>query len=336
MKVLFTGMSSSHCKRSTNVTFFRTLADVVSEFAEVTWAAPKLSWTKEDLEKFDVIIFGLTPPTSLSANKIYGAMHVLGLMYHSPKLRLVVDNQQVWQYKNSIEAVKRDINTLFSPFFSKKFGYAEARSEKKTYIELASLYLASEYFPKIYYPRLPWNTNEKVANALGFVSADRLVGINLDSVLLSQEPYSMSSANNFWAVEDTKRSWFTSLNPTLRLKTVDVRLSKTIDDDAAAKTITNSIGLIIPPQERKTGTWWSYKYIQAINSNTPVVTLWQESQNLDHSWAYLAYQIEDMSESERRIVARNQLESYYEAIPSTARLIDELREEMLNSAKEKI
>lgn len=318
------------------MTFFRTLADVVSEFAEVTWAAPKLSWTKEELEKFDAIIFGLTPPTSLSANKIYGAMHVLGLMYHSPKLRLVVDSQQIWQYKNSIEAVKRDVNTLFSPFFSKKFGYAEARSEKRTYIELASSYLASEYFPKTYYPRLPWNTDEKASNALGFVSSDRLVGLSVDSVLLSQEPYSMSNAVDFWSVEDIRRPWFVSLEPTLRFETVDVRLSKTVDDEAAAKTIRQSMGLIVPPQERKTGTWWSYKYIQAMNSNTPVVTLWQESQNLDKSWGYLAYQIEDMSESERRNIARNQLESYYEAIPSTARLIDELREEMLDSVKERI
>jgi hypothetical protein len=155
-------------------------------------------------------------------------------------------------------------------------------------------------------------------------------------MLLSQEPYSISDVPDFWSVEDTKRPWFNLLKPTLRLESVDVRLSKTMDDSISEKTIRQSMALIVPPQERKTGTWWSYKYIQAINSNTPVVTMWQESQNLDHSWAYLAYQIEDMNASERRVVARNQLESYYEAVPSRTRLINELREEMLDSVKERI
>lgn len=336
MKILFTGMASSHCKRPSNVTFFSTLSDIVSEFAEVVWAAPKLSWTKEDLDSFDLIVFGLTPPTALSANKIYGAMHVLGLMYHSPKLRLVVDSQQVWQYKNSLEAIKRDVNNLFSPFFAKKFGYLEAKNEKRKYIDLASSYMASDYWPKTYYPSLPWNTDEKAASSLGFVPADRLKGLNLDSMLILSEPYSMPTASSFWSVEDERRSWYSTIRSSITLPAVDVRLSKTMDDQSAANLIRQSVGLIVPPQDRKVGTWWSYKYLQAINSNIPVITLWQESSALHESWSYLAYQIEDMSESERRLVARNQLESYCESVPTKGKIIEEIRQEMVDLPKERI
>lgn len=335
MRVLFTGMASAHCAKPSNVTFFSTLSDVISEFAEVVWAAPKLSWTKEDLDKFDVVIFGLTPPTAMSANKIYGAMHVLGLMYHSPKLRLVLDSQQVWQYKNSLEAVKKDVNVLFNSFFSSKTGYAQAKTDSRKYIELAASYMSSSYWPVTYYPRLPWNTDAKTASLLGFVPTDKLKGINLDSMLLLPEPYSTGSRSNLWSVEDTKRSWYKNLSPTLRYADVDVKLSRALDDSGASVLIRSSMGLIIPPQDRKIGTWWSYKHVQAMNSNTPVATLWQDSIKLDASWAYLPYQLEDISEPERRIIARDQIESYYAAIPSKNRLIEDIRNDLINLTKER-
>lgn len=336
MKVLFTGMASSHCKKPSNVTFFSTLSDVISNFAEVVWDSPKLSWTKEDLDQFDLIVFGFTPPTALSANKIYGALHVLGLMYHSPKLRLVVESQQIWQYKNSIESVKRDINSLFSPFYAKRLGYLEAKNDKRKYIDLAISYMSSDYWPKTYFPTLPWNSSKKNEAALQFAPSHRVFGLNLDSMLILPEPYAVPQRSDFWSVDDARRSWFVDLEPTLRYGIVDTRLTKTVNDFAAASTIRKSLGLIVPPQDRKTGSWWSYKYIQGMNSGTPVVTLWQESISLHESWGHLSYQIEDMSEAERRSVAENQLESYCQAIPDRGRLVEEIRHEMFDSLKEKI
>ena len=337
MKVLFTGTASSHCKSSSNTTFFGLLAKAVSEFAEVVWAAPRLSWTERDLEEFDAIIFGLTPPTSLSANKIYGAMHLLGLMYHSPKLRLVIDSPQIWQYKNSIEAVKRDVDVLFKDFYSKKYGYLEAKtSTGRKYIELASSNLKTGPAPVTYYPTLPWSSDSKVSSVLGFIDESRLYGMSLDSLVLAQEPYSPAERHQQWAVEDLNRSWYVNLKPTLNLNGAEVRASKVLDDYTAGNLIRSSIGLIVPPQDRKTGTWWSYRYAQALNSYTPIATLWQESIKLDQSWAYLPYQIEEMSGPERISLARGQLESYQQAIKPKTRIIEELRDDLIGFTKERI
>lgn len=337
MKVLFTGTASSHCTPPTNTTFFGLLSKAVSEIADVVWASPKLSWTEKDLEEFDAIIFGLTPPTSLSANKIYGAMHLLGLMYHSPKLRLVVDNQQVWQYKNSVEAIKKDVNTLFSPFFSKKYGYHEAKTASgRKYIELASSSLKAHDVPITYYPALPWNSEDRVATSLGFAQERQLIGLNLDSFILAPEPHSETPRSEIWAVEDVKRAWYSYIKPTLTLPEVDVRSSKTLDDFSAGNLIRSSMGLIVPPQDRKVGTWWSYRYIQALNSHTPVATLWQESQQLDESWSHLPYQIEEMSASQRSALADSQLESYRQTLIPKDRVLEELRFDLLSLAEERI
>lgn len=337
MRVLFTGMASSHCKKPDNVTFFGVLSDVVSEFAEVVWDSPKLSWTEKDLDKFDLVVFGFTPPTALSANKIYGAMHLLGLMFHSPKLRLVVDSSQVWQYKNSIQAVKRDVSTLFSKFYSRRYDYRRAQSEdSRKYIDLAATHMGSDIWPKIYYPELPWSTKNEVSRALGFGSIEKMIGVNLDSFLLLPEPQGLSGESNFWSVSTTKGSWYRTVEQSLRSTSLDISKNSSKDDNAILSTIRSSLGLIVPPQERNTGTWWSYRYVQGMNSNTPIVTLWQSSQKLGESWAYLAYQIEDMSPDERVVVAQNQLELYKNAIPTKDEIINLLRNDMVDSKKERI
>ena len=67
---------------------------------------------------------------------------------------------------------------------------------------------------------------------------------------------------------------------------------------------------------RNEGTWWSYRYVQAINSLTPVFTDWQESQSIGPEWGLLAQTIESMSEEKRNLVAMAQRESYIAAIPT--------------------
>jgi hypothetical protein len=117
MKILFTGMGSSHCKKTDNASFFSSLADGYSELAEVVWSAPKITWSRADLESFDLVFLGFMPITSKSANHLYGALHVLNLLYESPKLRLVVDNPQIWQYKNSISSFRRAPEQIFTDFY---------------------------------------------------------------------------------------------------------------------------------------------------------------------------------------------------------------------------
>lgn len=337
MKILFTGMASSHGSPNGNVSFFNTIAKAVDSYADITWSAPKLSWTKSELDQFDLIFFGLIPPTALSANKIYGAMHVLGMMFHSPKLRLVVDGQQIWQYKNSIELVKRDVSSLYTSFYSKRTDYSVAREEpNRKYIDLASKYFESEVWPTTYYPNLPWTSNDKAVSALGFGTPESFVGVNLDSLLLDTEPYTASSRRDFWTVDDHKGIWVKKLSRSLRNPVEPIKSSRLLSDTDAISAMRSSIGMLVAPQERGVGTWWTYRYIQALNSNTPVVTDWTDTVSYDPCWSYLAYQIEDMSEPERRGLARDQLETYQTSLKSKNRTIEGFKDTILELDSERI
>lgn len=334
MKVLFTGMGSHHCKRSENMSFFNLLADAVGDFAEVVWMSPSLSWSFDDLDKYDQIIFGFMPPTSLSANKLYGAFNVLAHMFDSPKLKLVIDSPQVWQYKNSIKAVSRDPNILLGTYYSKREGF-DLASRNKEMIAKVSSYLAGDTWPTVLYPSLPWNSTEKVASALELPGVKNIVGINLDSRLLAVEPPNIGR-KDVWAVENVKNSWLQPVSKTIAFPQAPTKLGRKTDDEYALDLIRDSVGLILPPQERNSLTWWNYRLIQALNTSTPVATYWPDTKDFSTAWAILPYQIEDMTPSERFSLAATQRETYSDSISSSQESLQLLREILIGSTEERI
>lgn len=335
MKVLFTGMASSHCSPSKNVSFFNTLALSMPSNVEVVWSSPKMTWTLSDMEEYDAIFFGFIPPTAISANKIYSAMHVLNLVYESPKLNLVVDGTQIWQYKNSIESVKRDVSSLFSSFYSKRAEYSKAlKPHNYESIKSAAEKLKNKPWPRVVFPVLPWNTDTDTFKKLGFGSEHNFVGLNLDSILLDSSA-NYSARSDQWAVDNIKSSWYKTLSETVTMPGVELKIGKSLNDYDADSIIRSSIGLVVVPQDRGVGSWWSYRYIQALDSGTPVVTYWQDTLNFDASWNTLGYQVEDMSPDERKDLAKQQYQSYVRSIPSKKQIIEDL-EIKFGLIKEKI
>lgn len=330
MKVLFTGMSSSHCKPGKNETFFKTLARAYGEFSEVVWSEPKLSWTRSDLETFDEVVFGFSPPTSIGANYLYGAINVLNLLYESPKLKLVVDSQQIWQYKNSINSYKRDPDQIFGSFYAGRKNYNEARSGKiRNSAEALAEKLASIAWPKTLTPALPWSSSDDITRKLSFISSDSVVPVNLDALLLTRETPQIGRTNQ-WAADNVISKWVTSLEKTLRFPVISVKDGPKPRDVEAEQRINLSMGLIIAPQDRNTGTWWSYRLIQGLNTTTPIVTQWQESSAIGAEWSLLGYQIEDMQPYERQHVAFQQRRLYESSVPDRISTISKLKNLMID------
>lgn len=324
MKVLFTGMSSSHCKAGKNQSFFRTVASAYEEFASVTWSEPKLSWTKSDLKSFDQIVVGFSPPTSMGANHLYGAINVLNMLYDSPNLRVAVDSSQMWQYKNSLRAFKRDPDQIFGSFYSTRKNYLEAKKSKtREDAESLSYKLANSQWPLTYVPLLPWQDNESIAEKVPFITESSLLPINLDSLLLTKETPHIGRASQ-WAVDNPKSSWFLTTKNTLQFPTLSMKNSPKPKDSEVYERINSSMGAIITPQDRSLGTWWSYRYIQALNTTTPIATYWQESGRISPEWGLLGYQLEDMQPYERQHVSFQQIKQYESLIPDRESAITNL------------
>ena len=334
MNVLFTGMGSHHCKKPDNVSFFGVLDEAISRYANVVWSSPNVAWKKEDLEKYDLIVFGFMPPTSLSANKLYGALNVLSLMFDSPKLKLVVDSPQIWQYKNSINASIKNPSILLGNFYARREGY-EAATRNKTFVEKALAHMMVSTWPEILYPAMPWNSSERVAEALSFVGPERLKGVYADSFLMDPEPARIGRSD-IWAVENPKNTWAQLAAKGLSFPQQATKLGRKTDDDYAKTVIESSVGLLLPPQERNDIIWWNYRISQALNTSTPVVTYWPETRNFSQSWAMLGYQVEDMSPAQRQVLASTQRNVYLDYLPTAEEALIDIRDNLLGSIQERI
>jgi hypothetical protein len=309
-------MASSHVKESSNTTFFGTMFQVAKQFSDsVDILPPSVEWTSEILDKYDAVFVGVIPPTSPSANKLYGALNVISLLADSKKLFFVVDHPQVWQFKSSISSVSKNIDSIFTPFYRTKSEYRSAVLKKDKF-EGAIKLLSSTNWPTTIYPELPWRNSELLHEFLPWVSPENLVGVNLDAHLLSEEPTIELSRTSSWSVEYPNTSWVQKISKLTTYPLEKAKASIRTTDEDVMSCISSSAGLVLPAQDRGVGTWWSYRILQALDSATPVITEWKESRTISDSWAVLIGEVEDMDLADRIALAMSQRRSYMDSIPS--------------------
>ena len=319
MKILFTGMSTSHAKENGRQSFFASLRDVYKNIADVETVEPSVHMTKEYLESYDAVFVGVIPPTSPSANYLYGAMHLINLMYSSPKLYVVVDNDQLWNYKTGFSSIARDVSKVFTPFLSRRKEFSQAKNNRAESIQQAAEKMATMQWPKTIYPALPW---ESKANLNDFIGSNRYP-VNLDIYLL-REPKLPAERYDIWYADQRNPVWVKKLSKLVGKKIYSVRDGRKEPETLIEDRVATGLGIIIPPVERGVGTWWSQRYIQALNSLTPISTEWKESRAISEYWNLLAVNIEELSEHGRLEVARKQREAYIAAIPSKDEVLETL------------
>jgi hypothetical protein len=324
-KVFLTGMSAPQASSSSNkksLTFAGVLDKVLTSAGhEVTWASPSVYMTKESLDKFDAVLVGISPLTSVGANRVYGALSVINALKDTDKLTLFVDTPTPSQIEVSLRAVITNPETLTKSFFSYRKEYSNVIADKDLLNSVLSgaKYLYENDWATTLYPKLPWKSDIKLApNA-----KTNLVGVNLDShIILETDVESDRRAK--WVIDNLTTTWAKSTTAALSLPNSLMKWNKGWTDEQVAEQILRSIGAIVSPDKRD-GTYWSYRYIQAINSNTPVVTDWKESHLIGDAWNILATNIESMSQEKRDLVAMAQRESYVANIPSKQQAVEILQ-----------
>lgn len=325
-----TGMSSAHTSpkvHATSLGFFGALHQALTTIGghEVAWGVADIRLTKQDLDKFDVIFVGISAPTSVSANNSYGALNIINLLYGSPKLRLVVDSPQSWQIEQSLNSILSNPGSLIKDFYSKRPGYQVAKTKLTELVEACSI-LAKAEWPTTIAPALPWKSTESIEDNLPLGAKGKVVAISLDSMLINPEnQYSMGRTDT-WLIDRTDTEWAKKAANSVSSEIQNIKVSKKETDLDVELKIKTSLGVFISPQKRRGGTWWTYRYIQALNLNTPIATEWRESSRLGRDWSLLPPQIEDMSDIERSYLAANQKQTYTSNLPNRQDILDSLNE----------
>lgn len=315
-------MSASQASESANnrsLAFAGVLNKVLVELGHsVDWIDPDINFSFEELNSYDSILVGISPITSLAANRTYGALHIIDLMWDSQKLKFFIDAPQVNQITFSINSIKSNQDSFTKSFFSYRKDYKKVVSDEDLKLRLLQCVdkLANDTWPSVIYPSLPWSDSANIKKLLP-INVSNLFAINLDSFLFEEIPFN-DQRRDKWVVDTYKTDWAKSTIKTLVFPNFSMKWNKGVTDDQVFDQISRSSGVLITPY-KKDGTWWSYRYVQALNALTPIATEWKESIKLGQEWAILAANIEDMSQETRKLLAMAQKDLYVGAVPEKER-----------------
>jgi regulator of sigma D len=320
-KIFLTGMTSAQCSSELNnrsLNFAGVMNKVLTSAGHtVAWGNPSVYMSKEQFSEYDAVIVGVSSATSLSSNRIYGALRLINDFWGDEKLTLFVDVPTVSQITASFKSFSLSEESFTKPFFSSRKEYDSVTGNKEIFDKVfsAARRLGNEdWANNTIYPSLPWKTRSLIK--LSDSAKSRLFKVNLDSYLLSNQTLDLDTEKVAkWVCDQPNSKWSVAVQNHLLLPVVPMKWEKKIDDAQVFSQIARSSAALICPDQRD-GTYWNYQYIQAMNAGVPIATQWQESYTVSESWGVLASNIDVMDESERKFLAASQKESYSKAIPN--------------------
>jgi hypothetical protein len=326
--IFLTGVSATYASPKASdksLSFAGALNRVLTSVGdEVTWASPSVFMDKEDFNKYDSVLVGISALTSLSSDRAYGALNVINKLWGSEKLVIFVDTPNPSQIEVGLNSYISNPDTLTKSFFSFRKDYSNVVSDQtlKDSVMSGISLLKNEEWGTTIYPKLPWRQQSDIR--LPNNAKSNLHGINLDSLLIKNTQASDDLITK-WVIDSDKTKWSKSVTATLSLPCTPMKWNKGWDDAMVYENIRKSWGALISP-DNKDGTWWNYRYIQALNAGTPIATDWQESGAIGDAWMVLGSNIESMSVERRQIVAMAQKESYLSHIPSEEKAVYQINE----------
>jgi hypothetical protein len=332
-KVLISGMTASQSSfsfSSKNFSFAGAISKVLSDSGVVVdWIDPSCNWTLESVKDYDVILLGVAPVLSLTANKPYGILSLIDLLKNDDRLVLFIDAPESGKLHASLRAVARDEKALFKSLYSNRKEYAIATGNKETMSRIlrSTDFLTNHDWPKTLYPMLPWSEQTLVAPGVPSNISNSTIGVNLDAAYITNSLKINDTRVNRWAADSTKSKWTTSIEMQLSYPTVAMKMQRTWTDKEVVANIGESIGALIGPQNDKV-VWWSPRFVQSMNSVTPIATEWRLSSVLGDAWTHLAVGIEQMSPIDRYELAVAQRRQYLSKMQSATDLASALRQKV--------
>lgn len=317
--VLITGMTAAQTSEETNeraLAFPGVLARVLKLHGhEVTLSAPDMDWTLEDLERYDTVVAGISPVTSITASNAYGGLHVIDALWDTGKLVLMADSPRPAQIAVSLRSIVSYPDNLTKPFYAKRRGFVAA-SNPETRSRLVGVIerLLIEDWPTTIYPSLPWQDSSTIVSQFPANAAGSLVGLNLDAFLVSETPPRITERQQRWLVDNDKSSWIEKLLPTISSPVEPMKHRWRDSDQDVALKISESTGTLI--SSHRESTWWTYRIIQSLNCGTPVATEWRESMMIGESWNVIPSTVESLQQDDLSSLAWNQLDEYINSIPT--------------------
>jgi hypothetical protein len=322
MKVLITGCSAQqaskkHAQRTP--TFASLLARAFRDAGvEADHVEPSLTYTAEELSQYDLVVVGITPPASITANKIYPAFSMAAKAQKIGNLALMIDAPDSMKIQPSLKSCYSDPDSFYKDFYNRRKNYSEVVTDENLRAEIQGFinFLIEQKWPTTFYPIFPWST-KKFSEYLPNLDEQHLMPINVDSYLIFQAPIVQNyyETKQYWTCDALTSPYGVSHSMMVRNAVVATRETRWEPQIDTLERIRSSIGTLVATY-RNDESWWSPALAQSLSQNVPVVHDWKLTHHLGPEWSHLASNIEDMGTAERLDVAYHQKQSYLKQIPT--------------------
>lgn len=336
MKVLVTGSTAQqasklHAERTP--TFANLLVRTFqSAGVDAAHMDPNINWDEDFLKEFDLIVVGIAPTTSISANKIYPAFITAEKARKLGNLSLMIDAPESFKIPPSLKAWS-DSDTTFKSFYDRRKNYFDVAEDSNLRAQVESFvaYLNQEEWPTTFYPTFPWSTKEHLVKNLPSLREENLVGVSVDSYVLLQ-PQKVknlySTEEDYWTC-DSMKPYGEDQAKKLIKKVVPLKATAWEPEKDTLVRIRESLGTLVATY-RNNESWWSPALSQSLSQGIPVCHDWKMTGYLGEEWSHLATTIETMTVTDRDELAYNQKQSYLSQLPHQ----DEINEDILKTIKQ--
>jgi hypothetical protein len=290
---------------------------------------PSVSMGVSEIKKYDKVIVGIAPPTSVAAYKIYPAFAIASKAWKIGNLELFMDAPEPHKLQAAINSCHSGKSSLSKDFFSRRKGYSEYVSNSNNVRENVDRFidlLATEKWPNTYYPAFPWCTPDEYQSSLS-VGGCNIIPLYPDSWMLSKDYVSTKDAmqSTYWTADTTSTPWFKELEKHLTSEVVLSQQGRKDTEQETVDRVRGSIGSIVSVY-RQGQPWWSPLLAYSLSVDVPVVTDWRLTEYMGSEWAMLATTVEDLSHSMRYELAEAQKTKYLRYIPPWERQAERLND----------
>lgn len=327
MKQIFiTGSTASQCSveaQRRNVKFSSMLNRALNISGHNSFIdIPSVEMTLEDVSKYDSVIVGLSPFTSMSSHRIYGALHTLGLALDAGNAKILLDAPDPYLVFKSFRSVISNPSILTKRNYSSRSQYSSVVSDSKVRNKIME---TIEVVANTSIPTIVPNSSYFEVNRLDYGMPESnndmdLINLNLDA-MWNQVFNASGSQSKYWSSDDAKSFWSTSVEKTLSKPVLALKRTAYDTEYEYVERLKNSYGFLVPTYKNNL-PWWSPNIMLSLSHGTPVFSDWRLTSIMGEYWSSLPVYAETLTVEEKIEYARAQIMSYLEITPDWADSIE--------------
>ncbi len=332
-KILITGATASHGSADAHrrtprfCGLLNTAFNFSGHVAEMKFMG--MGATEKEFKDYSTVIIGMSPFSSMSANKMYTALNTFYFAHKAGKAKVVIDAPDPHLVYQSFKSILSNPSILYKKIYNKREGFdlvtTSPEIQERMYKSIEIL-LEGDY--DVIIPSVPYFSGSREIYGIPNTVNNSLIEINFDNLFADKFFVNLSNKSKYWSIENEKSKWAVSVKETLSKPVINLKRNPYDTEFDYISRMQESYGFLLPVYKNNV-PWWSPNIMLALSCGVPVFSDWRLTGDLGNYWNYLPQYVEELSYEERYALSNGQKESYVASTPNWKTSVEKAVETIL-------